>query len=164
MDDIEQCEQRMKQHQGLKDLLTVLSILLGIVLIAGGVGWHYFYGPCGVARVNEASQKLSKQAQIYNDAFNIASSTPRIALAGPVADLQRIQRETEDVQVPKCLETAKQELVWSIDAAVKGYLAFMGDESDNKVSNLMSMSTNHFMKLSDELLRIDDCKPFCKEP
>src|SRR5690242_2856481 len=102
---------QLRQSKSLGNLLMVLAAVLGIFLIGGSVGWHYFYGPCGVTRVREANVALSEQMQIYDDAFNIASATSRIALAEPVAELQKIQRAVEVISVPRCMEPAKTKLV-----------------------------------------------------
>src|SRR5690349_11970235 len=98
-------------------------LLLCVLFVIAGIGWNYLYGPCGVVQVDRASDVLSHQLQTYQDAYNIAASTERSALAEPVADLQMLQRETEAIQVPACLETAKSELLLSIDAAARGFLA-----------------------------------------
>lgn len=45
------------------------------------------------------------------DAERLAMSTSRIALAGPVASMQAVQREAEGVSVPACLGDAKKALV-----------------------------------------------------
>jgi len=156
-----QAQLEKKKQRGFTTSLISLFALLCIVLVVGGVGWHYFYGPCGVTRVKAASEKLSAQNQVFDDAYNVASSTARISLAQPVSELQRIQRETDAVPVPACMETAKTELVLSMDAAVKGFLAFMANESDSQVSTLFDSSVDHLMKFSDEMLAVDDCKPFC---
>jgi hypothetical protein len=159
MDRQAQLEQKAQQRF-VTNLITGFAVLC-IVLIAGGVGWHYFYGPCGVTRVQTASEKLTDQNQAFDDAYNIASSTSRIALAQPVAELQSILRETEIVPVPACMEVAKTELTLSMDAAVKGFLAFMADESDSEIGALFDVSVDHLMRFSDEMLAVDDCKPFC---
>lgn len=160
MDRVEQLEKR-RQQQLLSSLFTGL-IVLCIMLIVAGVGWHYFYGPCGVMRVRGAEKVLREQFQIYDDAYNIAASTARISLAQPVAELQKILRDTERIEVPACMDTVKNELVLSIDAAVKGFLAFMQEESDSSVSNLMNLSTDHMGNFNDEMDKVNECKPFCK--
>lgn len=139
-----------------------LSVVVCIIVVAGGVGWHYFYGPCGVARVRDAERTLREEFQIYDDAYNIAASTARISLAQPVAELQKIQREAEKIEVPACMETVKNELVLSIDSAVKGFLAFMQEESDSSVRSLMDLSVDHMGNFNDEMDKVNECKPFCQ--
>jgi hypothetical protein len=162
MDNLEQREKQLKQRKTLSDLLIVLVAALCILVIGGGVGWHYFYGPCGVTRVEDAGHVLRDQVQVYDDAYNIAASTARISLAGPVAELQRILRETENIEVPSCMEKAKNELVLSIDDSVKAFLAFMSEESDIAVGSLLDSSVTHLGNFNKEMDVVDACKPFCQ--
>lgn len=64
----------------------------------------------------------------WNDAVKVASTTGRIALSGPVATLQSIKRETEQVTVPPCLDNGKADLVKSMASTEKGFLVFMRNE------------------------------------
>jgi len=162
MDNSEQREQRLKQRKTLSDLLVILSVLLCIVLIAGGVGWHYFYGPCGVNRVEQATDTLREQYRVYDDAYQIASTTSQIALAGPVAEMQKIERDTEKIEVPACVEPAKRELIATIETSVNSFLSFMADESDAVVLAHADESRTHFMNYIDEMIAVEECAPFCK--
>ena len=64
----------------------------------------------------------------WNDAVKVASTTGRISLSGPVAALQAIRREAEQIVPPPCLDAGKAELIKSMESTEKGFLAFMRNE------------------------------------
>jgi uncharacterized protein DUF4124 len=65
----------------------------------------------------------------WKDAMQLATVTARIALAGPVNNLQAIKQETETLLVPDCLIEPKQALVEAMDRMIKNFLQFMHDKS-----------------------------------
>jgi hypothetical protein len=115
-----------------------------------------------MARVDQAKILLTNQLQRYDDAYHVAAATSRKPLAQPVVKLQTIQRETTGIPVPACLETAKNELILMMDAAIEGFLAFMAQESDPAISVLLDSSIAHRGTFNNELLVVDACKPFCR--
>lgn len=54
----------------------------------------------------EIAENLEEIAERWDDAIDIASSTSRIALSGPVSDLQEIRRETRQQEWPECARAA----------------------------------------------------------
>lgn len=64
----------------------------------------------------------------WEDAVKVASTTGRISLPGPVAALQAVKRDAEQLTVPPCLDGAKAELLKSMDSTVEGFLVFMRNE------------------------------------
>lgn len=148
--------------KGGKTLLIILVIIVLVLGLGGGsFGWYYYYGPCGKARVEEAGEKISDTLDRWGDAEKIASSTSRISLSGPVADLQEIRRDTGNLEVPQCLETAREKLVLAMDSSIEGYLAFMSNESDFNVSAHFKLAATRLSELTEEMLRVRGCAPFC---
>jgi hypothetical protein len=161
LDELQHREQRLRQRKMVSDLLIILSVLLCILVVGGGIGWHYFYGPCGLSRVKQGGLALADQFDAYHDAYNIAESTARIALAGPVLQLQQVERSTALVAVPPCMERAKEELVQANDATVQAFLAFMS-QNDFEVDAYLSQSDSHLAEFQTQLEAIEKCKPFCQ--
>lgn len=71
----------------------------------------------------------------WQDAIEIANSTARISLNGPVSDLQAIRREVDDLEAPLCASQAKSALISSMDHVIEGFLIFMQDPDDNRRSD-----------------------------
>lgn len=72
----------------------------------------------------EAAQLLAIYRR-WVDAERLALSTGRIALSGPVATMQAVQREAENVKVPECLDDAKKSLVELTRKSVTALIQFM---------------------------------------
>jgi hypothetical protein len=64
----------------------------------------------------------------WADAERLALSTGRIALGGPAANLQALQREVEVLKVPECLTAAHKTLITLITKSTEAILQFMGKE------------------------------------
>lgn len=64
------------------------------------------------------------------DAEKLALSTPRIALAGPIATMQALARDAEGVRVPACMADAKAALGSITAKSASALLSFMGDKND----------------------------------
>lgn len=64
----------------------------------------------------------------WNDAVKIASTTSRVSLPGPVATLQAVRRDAEQIVAPPCLDVGKAELIKSMNSTEQGFLVFMRNE------------------------------------
>lgn len=76
----------------------------------------------------QAPPEAAQLMQVYRrwiDAERLATSTGRIALAGPVASLQAAARDAEAASVPACLSEAKKRLVELTSRSVTAFIDFM---------------------------------------
>lgn len=64
----------------------------------------------------------------WADAERLAMATSRIALAGPAAALQGLQREAQALKAPPCLNLALLSLQTLVGKSVESILQFMGKE------------------------------------
>jgi len=95
--------------------------------------------PDRAAEFIRLSQDLREQ---WDDALTLADSTPRGSLPPQIADLQRIRRETEDLEVPDCAAEAKEHLVGAMDAGIDGFIAFLGQEDQSIIdANFRTVGT-----------------------
>lgn len=146
-----------------KGLIIGIPVFLLIILALGGAGyWYYFYGPCGVTKVKTADTEIIAILNRWDDAINLASSTGRISLTGPVAKLQDIKLDIMNYPVPVCMNFAKDNLLSYMDLMIQGFLDFMGQESDETVSSKMSNAQNYLKWYAENMIDIKACAPFCK--
>lgn len=85
----------------------------------------------------------------WNDAYRLADATSRIALSGPVSNLQAIKREATGITVPACLDAAKQSLLDGMGATIEGFMTFMANENNlGKIyaADFFDKSREHFKK------------------
>jgi len=143
-----------------------LIILIAVVVIGVGAGLIYanWYnnGPCGVKSIRTSLDLLTEQLETFDDALQIANSTGRISLSGPIADLQEISRDTDKLEVTECLIPARSWLVYSMDKYTTAFLKFASNEDDGVVSAWFSGGTSALSSYTDEIIRIQECAPNCE--
>ena len=74
------------------------------------------------------SEQLLGLYRRWADAERLALSTSRIALGGPAANLQALQREVEALKVPECLVPAQKALTTLVTKSTEAILQFMAKE------------------------------------
>jgi hypothetical protein len=145
-----------------KTMKRIIAVIVSLVVVLGGAfGWFYMYGPCGVQRVTEAVEQMQVKADEFDDALTVASSTARISLSGPVAQLQTIRRETDNIAVPACLQTAKNLTVSGMQSYIDSLISFMGEVDDFTVNAQMTQGNNYLSQAVAELEDVSVCAPFC---
>jgi hypothetical protein len=78
-------------------------------------------------------QGMDQVVQRWSDAFRVASATPKIALAGPVSQLQAIRRDAVNTEVPDCLLLGKLALMESMNETLEAFIMFMrSSDASNK--------------------------------
>lgn len=80
----------------------------------------------------EASELLGFYRQ-WSDNEKLLESTARIALAGPVATMQKLQRDVEAYRAATCVGEAKKALVTLVSTNVEATIQFMQQQ---EVSNM----------------------------
>ena len=109
----------------------LLPILISTVLISGCKN-PFEAKDKGVDQLNNIESR-------WEDAYTLASSTSRIALATPVSSLQDIKRDLAQVELSECLSPAREALGAYMDSHINNFLKFMSDsdftqfESNNKL-------------------------------
>lgn len=91
----------------------------------------------------QVARNLEEIAERWDDAFDVASSTSRIAMAGPISDMQTIRRETRNQVWPECAQKAQQELVGWMDESIDAFTAFMAQEDDDTVKRHIERGQRH---------------------
>ncbi len=138
--------------------------LLIVLLIAAAVGayvWYYLYNPCEVDAVKEASATLVSQMNWYDEAYQFATTASRTSLVRPLALLQQIQMDTQQVLVPACMQTAKNELINYMRTVHQALLAFGALEAGATIRGLINQSETYYDNFTTELEAVNKCAPFC---
>lgn len=68
----------------------------------------------------------------WDDATRLADNTARIALSGPVQQLQEIRRAVNDLDPPACAEPVQRAFISYMNFTIDGFLAFMAEEPHEK--------------------------------
>jgi hypothetical protein len=139
---ISQADNHPKKQSTSRILLIILAVVLIFAII---VGTFYLLGgkkllvkvePCYV-QSSEFATKLQTYFDDWDDANSVAGSTSRIALSGPLMQLQTIRREVSDMVAPNCSAGVQLMMINYMDKVIDSYLAFMSQESDSVVTQKM---------------------------
>ncbi len=154
----------------------VVAVLAVLAVIAG---WKFYDGrQVRLARIAQlerecgqsftiASSKLFDLHRRWDDAEQVARSTARIALPGPLARLQGIRQEVETLDVPRCANEAKAALRTLMRAREQAILTFMNREDARARESLrasneqleayleaMKAATARHLEVKEELARL----------
>ena len=144
-------------------LRGAIRIVVVVVLFAAiGGGW-YFYGPCGVARVNGANDEMDTLLDRLDEMLLVANSTDRGSLSGPISELQKLRQEVEGLQVPGCLQAAHAEVVAGLDAAIDGFVSVAGGADSADVISLWVSAFDHIAAGNSMRQAVSECAPRCSD-
>lgn len=96
------------------------------------------------------------------DAYDLASSTPRISLAPPVARLQDITRRLREIDPPPCAEGYHFFFIKAAESAIDGFLAFMANRPDSEVEAHFALAASFLRTLQLEATPVST--PTSSEP
>lgn len=109
---------------------------------------------CSERHGDQFVEQLQDVVLRWNDAVMLADSTPRMALAGPLAELQEVRREALAIDVPDCAAPAHDELILFMEGIIDGFLSFLGDDADAIVTRKFDDAFDHFRAFLDEMEKI----------
>lgn len=79
--------------------------------------------------------EIAKIVKEFDDGYQIASVTGRIALSGPVKSMQDANNKLKDLPVGKCLKFSKDSLVTGQEQIIRGFLLFMDSSMPKNLSS-----------------------------
>jgi hypothetical protein len=141
--------------------VTAALIIFLISLPVAVFGWRYVYNPCEVNDVQAASGILRIQLKTYDQVFQVAATASRTAPDHPVNTLKQILMDTQEIAVPVCMRTAKNELLNYMGTVILAFDAYRTGEADAHVRDLIKQSDSQYASFRAELRTINECAPFC---
>ena len=139
---------------------SVLIVLL-IVVAVGAYTWFFIFNSCKVDAVKEASAILISQLNFYDRVYQVATNASPNSLVRPVDTLQQIFMDTKQVDVPACMQTAKNELLDYMGTVIRAFQAYAAGETNAAVIDLIDLSNTHYGNFSMEMEAVNECAPFC---
>ncbi|OKH11179.1 type IV pilin-like G/H family protein [[Limnothrix rosea] IAM M-220] len=121
-----------KKKKGVKTPDIIVGGLLGVFLLGGSWLWWSSRDPyiCSGGNRESVTELIEPLTTKLADIDELASSTPRIALASVIAQGQALKRELETLEIPQCAEPVRQDLTGVIDSWVRAYTSFAASEPD----------------------------------
>ena len=113
-----------------KAMIWAISLPL---LAGGGYGvsqWmEKLRAEAEIERRHFGFDKLKDIEDRWTDGYKVAEATGRIALSGPVQNLQAIRRDLKGTKVSECLAPAKAQLEQILDLTVDSFVGVMAQEN-----------------------------------
>jgi len=81
--------------------------------------------PCAPEVIQTTGSPLQMLMDQFDDSADIAANSPHEQLAEPIANLQELRRETEDLLVPICLESLKTAQIDYMNSVIDTLLMFL---------------------------------------
>jgi len=144
--------------------LRPVSALIVLLLLAAASVLYTRYSlrrSCDVNAVKETSTILVTQQRVYDGVYQVAITASRDAPDHPINTLKQILMDTQEVVVPACMQTAKQELVDYMGTVILAFDAYRSGEADATVRNLVQQSDGQYANFRAELKAINECAPYC---
>ena len=95
----------------------------------------------------------------WRDAATLADSTARVALAGPIADLQAIRRELLALEPPDCARVVHLSTERYMTHLIESLLMFMRDEPRAAVTDEIILARDQLDLMKAELAAIEATSP-----
>jgi len=162
MDNPAQLESQdsMQKPRRFPWLASALIVLL-IVAAVGTYTWYTLFRPCEVNAVKETSDFLVRQLKTYDHVYQVAVSASRTSPEHPVNLLKQIFMDTQEIIVPACMQTAKNELINYMGTVISAFQAFRAGEAETTVLGLIKQSDAQYMNFHAQLKAVNKCAPFC---
>jgi hypothetical protein len=101
-----------------------------------------------------AIQPINDLMREFDDASQLGSNVPAPQLPEVIANLQRIRRETEDLQIPACLLTLKTHQLNHMNLMIQTLLAFLGGANQEDLNHGLDRARKEHDLYSLEIVRL----------
>jgi hypothetical protein len=110
--------------------------------------------PCSSENLPTTVQGLNDLMREFDNASQLASSTPAQQLPDVISNLQRIRREAEDSQIPACLGTLKTHQLNHMNLMIQTLIAFVGGASQEELNAGLENARQEHDLYSLEIVRL----------
>ncbi len=90
---------------------------------------------CARENITAEITKTNKLMRAFDDYSSLASSTPTDQLVSIIPAMQSIRRDTQDLQVPTCLDSLKKIQLAHMNTVIQVLLAFMSQSNNTEALN-----------------------------
>jgi len=110
--------------------------------------------PCSSENLPTTVQGLNDLMREFDNASQLASSTPAQQLPDVISNLQRIRREAEDSQIPTCLGDLKTHQLNHMNLMIQTLIASVGGASQEELNAGLENARKEHDLYSLEIVRL----------
>lgn len=110
--------------------------------------------PCSPENLPATVQPINDLMREFDDASQMAANLPAAQLPEVISNLQRIRRDTQDVQIPPCLSTLKTHQLNHMELMIQTLIAFVGGANQETLKNGLEMARKEHDLYSLEIVKL----------
>src|SRR5215216_5105867 len=138
------------------------AVVIVLLVAAGGMYTRYsLRRSCEVDAVKEASPILTSQLSMYDRVYQVAVTASRSAPDHPVNTMKQVMMDTQEVDVPRCMQVAKRNLVNYMGTVILAFDDYRAGKADKAVLDLIKQSDVQYAHFRAELRTVNECAPYC---
>ena len=109
---------------------------------------------CSAENLPTTVEGINDLMREFDDTSQRASTLPAQQLPEVIADLQRIRRATEDMQIPVCLTTLKTHQLNHMNVMIQTLISFVGGADQEALKNGLEAARKEHDLYSLEIVRL----------
>ncbi len=141
--------------------LMIAATVLLLVVAASMYTRYALRRSCEVDAVKEASSILISQLSMYDRVYQVAVTASRSVPDHPVNVMKQVMMDTQEVDVPRCMQTAKSNLVSYMGTVILAFDDYRAGKADKAVLDLIKQSDIQYTNFRAELRTVNECAPYC---
>jgi hypothetical protein len=110
--------------------------------------------PCSSENLPTTVQGLNDLMREFDNASQLATSTPAQQMQNVISNLQRIRRDAEDSQIPACLGDLKTHQLNHMNLVIQSLIAFVGGASQEDLKVGLENARKEHDLYSLEIVRL----------
>ncbi len=110
--------------------------------------------PCAAANLPASVKKVNDLQREFDDASQLASNLSRDQLPDSISNLQRIRRESEDLNVPSCLAALKTYQLNHMNTVINTLIAFVGGANQQALTDGIAQARKEHDQYELEIARL----------
>ena len=110
--------------------------------------------PCSSENLPTTVQGLNDLMREFDNASQLATSTPAQQMQNVISNLQRIRRDAEDSQIPACLGDLKTHQLNHMNLVIQSLIAFVGGASQEDLKAGLENARKEHDLYSLEIVRL----------
>jgi len=116
---------------------------------------------CPAEETEIALDQLRDALNQLDDAVELADKIPRVSLAPHVENILDIKRDVKNLEVPKCLASARHFTKEAAGYAAEAFMAFMREEPDQIIDNNFIFMLTSIEFAEKNIQGVNECLPQC---
>lgn len=109
---------------------------------------------CAPEHIKDAANAVHRLMRAFDDAAQIAQNSAREQLTAPITGLQAVRRQSEDLQVPACLNMLKNLQLAYMNTEITTLISFVGGAKADALNSEITLARSNRAAYNAELERL----------